>query len=352
VPTKRYEFRIDAPIPPRCLPGAHSHWFNRSDRPIVPQVPYDLKANATNKYSYRREALPVEIEYGSNRTLLLCLLQADVLLLDLASRIMITTRERPKHHHEPKQTMRSEVIAPLIIDRDVKPTIGLETSRNKQHRSSSRVAISSTIAWLESLRLPKFLRKHNDGEGGDVPLISGLDRVLFGTQPACETVTVLGVHPPRYLCYMLSGSSCDIIQFGIDLLLHMVFHLEDASLCWALGFGLSVSFRHTTHRYLVFGDYVGGYWASLGRMYAGYSIIIVLSTLFNIAMTRYAHFPHYVAWIVTLLWTGIVNYFILKKLWSFGGKQKTDEPATCVSKDVEEGGEALRPLSITQQNVE
>lgn len=64
-----------------------------------------------------------------------------------------------------------------------------------------------------------------------------------------------------------------------------------------------------------------GYWKSLGRMYVGYSIIISLSTLFNFIMTRMAGLPHYVAWIVTLLWTGIVNYFILKKIWSFGGKQ-------------------------------
>lgn len=59
-------------------------------------------------------------------------------------------------------------------------------------------------------------------------------------------------------------------------------------------------------------------------MYAGYSIIISLSTIFNIAMTRFAMLPHYIAWIVTLLWTGIVNYFILKKIWSFGGKQEGD----------------------------
>jgi hypothetical protein len=74
----------------------------------------------------------------------------------------------------------------------------------------------------------------------------------------------------------------------------------------------------------VFGDYVGGYWMSLGRMYAGYSIIIVISTVFNIVMTRRAKLPHYVAWVITLLWTGIVNYFILKKIWTFGKKQTTE----------------------------
>jgi putative flippase GtrA len=202
-----------------------------------------------------------------------------------------------------------------MVDNTMQDSKSVETKTNKK----SRGVCLAVIHWIQAQRLPKCLRK----EGGDkdgVPIITGIDRVLFGTQPAAEVVEVLGVHPPRYLCYMLSGSGCDILQFFFDVMLHVVFHFEDASLCWALGFGLSVVFRHTTHRYLVFGDYVGGYWASLGRMYAGYSIIIVLSTIFNVIMTRYAKFPHYVAWIITMLWTGIVNYFILKKLWSFGGK--------------------------------
>lgn len=68
-------------------------------------------------------------------------------------------------------------------------------------------------------------------------------------------------------------------------------------------------------------------------MYIGYSIIISLSTLFNVIMTKFAGLPHYVAWIVTLLWTGIVNYFILKKIWSFGGKQTSTEATTATDDD-------------------
>lgn len=206
---------------------------------------------------------------------------------------------------------------------------------HKKHRGSTKsrkVLLTTAITWLESLRVPKALERRIVGVGENfttspdgMPVISGLDRVFFGTQPACEAVLVCGIHPPRYLCYMISGFLCDCIQFLIDIILHKVFLFEDASVCWALGFGISVSFRHTSHRYLVFGDYVGGFWPSLGRMYAGYSIIIVISTIFNIVMTRYLELPHYVAWVVTLLWTGIVNYFILKKLWSFGGKEKKDD---------------------------
>lgn len=207
---------------------------------------------------------------------------------------------------------------------------------NRKHRGIVRLS----IAWLESVRIPKALQRRGENVDPDgTPVISGLDRVVFGTQPACEAVLICGIHPPRYLCYMLSGFICDLIQFSFDLVLHKVFLLENASVCWALGFGISVAFRHTSHRYLVFGDYVGGYWQSLGRMYAGYSIILVISTVFNIVMTQYLQLTHYVAWVVTLLWTGIVNYFILKKLWSFGGKQKKDEepPTHGHTKDLELG---------------
>lgn len=209
----------------------------------------------------------------------------------------------------------------LMVDSTMEESKSVET-KDSYNKKSRGVGVAF-IHWIQARRLPKCLRK--EGDTGDLPIITGIDRVLFGTQPAAEVVKVLGVHPPRYLCYMISGSGCDILQFFFDVMLHVVFHFEDASLCWALGFALSVVFRHTTHRYLVFGDYVGGYWASLGRMYAGYSIIIVLSTIFNVIMTRYAKFPHYVAWIITMLWTGIVNYFILKKLWSFGGKAAKHE---------------------------
>jgi hypothetical protein len=157
-----------------------------------------------------------------------------------------------------------------------------------------------------------------DEEDHVVYWVEGIDRVVFGTSSAAEVVRIVGVQPPRYLWYMISGAGCDIIQLSMDIVLSNTL-VQDASICWAITFFLSVVFRHSFHRYLVFGDYVGGYRASLFRMYGGYSIIIVLSTIFNIIMTRVATLSHYMAWILTLLWTGIANYFILKKLWSFGG---------------------------------
>lgn len=218
-------------------------------------------------------------------------------------------------HSTTAKTFCFKLLNSLFCHQDNK----MDTQEGNIGQSRRRDLLNKFVRGVESLRVPKFLHS------GNVPLISGIGNVVYGTQPACEVVVVAGIRPPRYLCYMLSGFICDLIQFMIDLFLHVSLKLEDASLCWILGFVLSIVFRHTTHRYLVFGDYVGGYWKSLSRMYAGYSVTIFLSTVFNFIMARYIQFPHYVAWIVTLLWTGVVNYFILKRLWSFGEKSKDAE---------------------------
>lgn len=207
---------------------------------------------------------------------------------------------------------------------DVEIASGDDERAKQEDRRSSKKKVSSSKSsarrsYLIFLRLVEMLQ--NIRVRGR-PLISGLDRVVFGTASAAEAVSLCGIRPPQYLFYMISGAVCDVLQLLLDYSLHTAFAIDDPSICWALSFTLSIVARHTTHRYLVFGMYVGGYYNSLLRMYGGYSIIIVLSTIFNILMTKVASISHYVAWIITLLWTGIVNYFILKKLWSFGGNPK------------------------------
>ena len=212
-----------------------------------------------------------------------------------------------------------------------------DNDRTQKHQNAT--TLSRTIHLIESFEAPACIvgrhSSNNNILGEKIYFVSGLGKVFYGTQPAADVVKVVGIRPPRYLCYMVSGSGCDIIQFFFYVLAYRQF--EDTSLSWALSFGSSVVFRHTTHRYLVFGDYVGGYWASLRRMYAGYSIIIVLSTVFNYFVTKYVDMPHMVAWILTLLWTGIVNYLILKKLWSFDGSNKKEtETKSFNNKDIEQ----------------
>jgi len=196
-----------------------------------------------------------------------------------------------------------------------------ETSPLKDKQVNGTVA---TINWIQSLRFGR----------NQTPLVSGLDSVVFGTKAASEIVLLYGINPHQYVWFMLSGGICDTLQFIMDFLMH--FWIDDASICWAVCFTLSIIFRHSTHRYLVFGKYVGGYWNSLLRLYCGYSVSIILSTAFNIFVTRTERVGHYPAFFFTLVWTGIVNFFILKKLWSFEGeKPGKPSPQTEQREDVE-----------------
>jgi hypothetical protein len=120
---------------------------------------------------------------------------------------------------------------------------------NKDVNSSSASSRKrSLVDWVQRQAVPRLGRsKHT------IYCIQGLDAVLYGPKAAADAVTLCGLRPPRYLWYMLSGSTCDVIQFGVDLLLHYGLNLQNASVCWFLGFFVSVAFRHTFHRYLVFG---------------------------------------------------------------------------------------------------
>jgi putative flippase GtrA len=147
--------------------------------------------------------------------------------------------------------------------------------------------------------------------------ITGLDRVLFTKASCCaEDIRIVGWKPPRYLWYMISGAICDVVQLGLLYLLHV--KIRDSTTCWVIAFSTSIVFRHTSHRYFVFGDYVGGYRKSLIRMYAGYSVTIVLSTIFNFILSRVLEVSLFSLAILTMAWTGAANYFILKYFWNIG----------------------------------
>ena len=190
------------------------------------------------------------------------------------------------------------------------------------NRASKQPATSHGLArkvvdWIQSIRI---------GRQRDVPLVTGLDRVWLvspgGARPteSCATaVQIAGIKPPAYLWYQISGGVCDVLQFALFYGLKYA-GLTNASAIWCLGFCLSIPCRHTSHRYLVFGDYVGGYWRSLARLYGGYSVTIVLSTGFNMLMDHLVvGADMLLLWLITMVFSGVANYFVLKRFWSFGG---------------------------------
>lgn len=130
---------------------------------------------------------------------------------------------------------------------------------------------------------------------------------------------------PHYFWFLLSGLLCDFAQAGIEFIVYGLYPSElsyKTGACWGISYSLSIIVRHFSHRYLVFGEYEGSYFTSLARTYMTYSSSIVISIITNQLMVEYLLLTHWVAWLVTLLWTGIYNYFMLKSTWK--GKKQDD----------------------------
>jgi hypothetical protein len=215
-----------------------------------------------------------------------------------------TASKRKDHRRWARRTvdwMQSIPVSPTLQQKLARLTSQHENNHNKQHLPITTNNEKKTKKKTETLYW-----------------ITGLDKVVFENQSVAEAVKVAGYKPLPYLCYMLSGMVCDVFMLLFDFVLHFGLHWQDATVCWLIGFAVSIIPRHTALKIMCFGNYVGGYYASLGRMYFGMSFTIALSTVFNYIMTKWMGVAHYVAWLATLIWTGVVNYFILKKLWTFG----------------------------------
>jgi putative flippase GtrA len=126
-----------------------------------------------------------------------------------------------------------------------------------------------------------------------------------------------GYKVPHYCWFVLSGGMCDIVQAFIDYGIYLlyVFEWERATVCWTLSYTISIIIRHFSHRLLVFGEFEGTYCSSLTRTYMTYSSSIVISMLTNHLIVSFLNYSHRTAWIITMLWTGIYNYFMLKASW-------------------------------------
>jgi putative flippase GtrA len=133
-----------------------------------------------------------------------------------------------------------------------------------------------------------------------------------------KDLKMFGFKVPTYPLFMVSGAICDVFQAGIDYVIYSVLDIwEDGrtTASWTLSYTLSIVLRHQSHRFLVFGDYADGYLVSLARTYMTYSSAIVVSMLANHTLVGYFDLSYRIAWIVTMLFTGIYNYFTLKATW-------------------------------------
>ncbi len=137
-----------------------------------------------------------------------------------------------------------------------------------------------------------------------------------------DRIRCCGYKLPTYFWFVVSGAICDTLQALLDYFVSIIYpwEWEKATVCWTTSYVLSIAIRHSSHRLIVFGEYEGTYWNSLGRTYAAYSSSIILSILTNNLLANSMGFSHRAAWIITMLWTGIYNYFILKNSWKSANK--------------------------------
>lgn len=138
-----------------------------------------------------------------------------------------------------------------------------------------------------------------------------------------DKVRIFGKPIPRYFWFVFSGAICDVIQALLDFILYKiyVFEFERDTVCWTLSYALSIFVRHYSHSMLVFGDYDGTYWSSLGKTYLTYSSSIVISMLANHILINVVKLQHLHAWFFTMICIGLYNYFMLRSNW----KKKDDD---------------------------
>jgi len=140
-----------------------------------------------------------------------------------------------------------------------------------------------------------------------------------------EKAKICGYKVPLYFWFVLSGALCDVVQACIDYGISIIYisKWEKATVCWTASYILSIWVRHFSHRILVFGDYEGTYLASLMRTYLTYSSSILISMVTNHFIVSFLMFTHREAWVITMLWTGLYNYFMLKASWRGTITEKT-----------------------------
>jgi hypothetical protein len=140
-----------------------------------------------------------------------------------------------------------------------------------------------------------------------------------------EKCRCFGYKIPLYFWFVLSGTLCDVVQALIDFGVYHIYPYdwERATVCWTVSYTMSVIVRHFSHRFLVFGEFEGTYCQSLGRTYLTYSSSIILSIVTNHVLVNGFNCTHKVAWVLTMLWTGIFNYFALKSSWRSNPKALT-----------------------------
>ena len=134
---------------------------------------------------------------------------------------------------------------------------------------------------------------------------------------------------PAFLFFAVSGSLCNIVQLALDRLLlealqklaadadHEPFWWEPTA-CWTVSYTLSISLRHWSHSYFVFGRHADHWCCALAKTYLTYFSTILASTALNLALVSTLKQSHDIALAITAGFSVVWSYFALRCTWKFG----------------------------------
>jgi len=97
-----------------------------------------------------------------------------------------------------------------------------------------------------------------------------------------------------------------------------------ASISWITAYILSIIWQHALHRYLVFGA-SGSYWWSLFGTYAAYTLSLIVSSALNFVLVTHLNVYHRYAFGLTLVITGILNFFTVRSAFKSGNEKNKHE---------------------------
>jgi hypothetical protein len=84
-----------------------------------------------------------------------------------------------------------------------------------------------------------------------------------------------------------------------------------AAVAWTVAYTASIVWQHALHRLLVFGS-SAPYWRSLALTFVSYSLSLVLSSALNAVLVTALGVHHRVAFVGTLLATGVINFYTVR----------------------------------------
>ena len=115
--------------------------------------------------------------------------------------------------------------------------------------------------------------------------------------------------------FFVSGCIGTVLFYGLYETIHWILPADlplKMALCWTLSYLCSIAWQHKLHCVIVFYDSpIKSYWQSLGRFYVVYSLSLVLSSLLTVVFDVIG-LQYQISWVLTLLVTGLINYFTVR----------------------------------------